>query len=156
MFKERQVLSLCRIKRILESDRGEANYISTVVYIFIAVIILAFILNLFSVISTKQQLDHCADQMVKQIQLAGGINTETENLFEYLCGEINGATNISYSINSSYYSPKPFGMDKAIQLGTPFYITITGRANLGGFWNLNLVKITVVAKGAGVSERYWK
>ncbi|SHO45232.1 DUF4320 family protein [Anaerocolumna xylanovorans] len=147
---------MCHIKRILKSDRGEANYISTVVYIFIAVIVLAFILNLFSIISTKQQLDHCADQMVKQIQLAGGINSDTEDLFQYLCGEIKGATNITYSINADYYSPRPSGMEKAIQLGTPFYLTVTGRASLGGFWNLNLVKITVVAKGAGVSERYWK
>lgn len=147
---------MCRIKRILKSDRGEANYISTVVYIFIAVIVLAFILNLFSIISAKQQLDYCADQMVKQIQLAGGVNSDTEDLFGYLCGEMKGATNITYSIDSSYYSPRPSGMDKAIQLGTPFYLTVTGRANLGGFWNLNLVKITVVAKGAGVSERYWK
>ncbi len=150
------MLFLCRIKRILKSDKGEANYISTVVYIFIAVIILAFILNLFSIISTKQQLDHCADQMVKQIQLAGGVNSDTRNLFEYLSGEIKGATNITYTIDSNYHSPQPSDMDKAIQLGTPFYITITGRADLGGFWNFDLVKITVVAKGAGVSERYWK
>ncbi len=145
-----------RIKRILKSDKGEANYISTVIYIFVVVIILAFVLNLFSIISTKQQLDHAADQMVKHIQLAGGINSDTEELFDYLCGEIKGATNITYDIDTSYHSPRPSGMDKAIQLGTPFYITINGNAKLGGFWNLDLIKITVVAKGAGVSERYWK
>ena len=43
-----------------------------------------------------------------------------------------------------------------IQLGTPFYITIEGEAKLGGFWNLDLVNITVVARGSGVSEHYWK
>ena len=47
-------------------------------------------------------------------------------------------------------------MSRAIQLGTPFYITITGRAKLGGFWNFNLVNITVVSRGTGVSEHYWK
>lgn len=47
-------------------------------------------------------------------------------------------------------------MNRAIQPGTPFYITITGRAKLGGFWNFNLVNITVVSRGAGVSEHYWK
>lgn len=153
---ERRCYYLCRIKQILKSERGEANYISTVVYIFVAVVILAFILNLFSIISVKQQLDHCADQMVKQIQLSGGVNSDTENLFRYLSGEIKGATNIDYDIDSSYHSPRPSGMDRAIQLGTPFYITVTGRANLGGFWNFDMVKITVKAKGAGVSERYWK
>ena len=141
---------------ILKSENGDVNYFSTVVFIFIAVILLAFILDLFSIISTKQELDHCADQMVKQIQLSGGVNGETEQLFNFLCSQIEGAENISYSIDASYKSPTPSGMSRAIQLGTPFYITITGRAKLGGFWNFNLVNITVVSRGAGVSEHYWK
>ena len=49
-----------------------------------------------------------------------------------------------------------FRSSRAIQLGTPFYITIEGDAKLGGFWNLDLVNITVVARGSGVSEHYWK
>ena len=126
------------------------------VFIFIAVLLLAFILDLFSIISTKQELDHCADQMVKQIQLSGGVNGETEQLFNFLCSQIEGAEDISYSIDASYKSPTPSGMSRAIQLGTPFYITITGRAKLGGFWNFNLVNITVVSRGAGVREHYWK
>ena len=126
----------------MKSERGEANYFSTVVFIFIAVILLAFIIDLFGIISTKQELDHAADQMVKQIQLSGGINSETDSLFDFLCSEIK--------------TPTPSGMSRAIQLGTPFYITIEGEAKLGGFWNLDLVNITVVARGSGVSEHYWK
>ena len=106
--------------------------------------------------STKQELDHAADQMVKQIQLSGGINSETDALFDFLCSEIEGADNITYSIDATYKSPTPSGMSRAIQLGTPFYITIEGDAKLGGFWNLDLVNITVVARGSGVSEHYWK
>lgn len=145
-----------KIRRILKSNRGEANYFSSVVFIFIVVLLLAFIIDLFSIISTKQALDHCADQMVKQIQLSGGINSETEQLFQFLSAEINGADNISYSIDATYKSPTPSGMHRAIQLGTPFYITIEGDTKLGGFWNFNLVRITVVSRGAGVSEHYWK
>ena len=68
---------------------------STVVFIFIAVLLLAFIIDLFSIISTKQELDHAADQMVKQIQLSGGVNGETDELFEFLSSQIEGAENIS-------------------------------------------------------------
>ena len=144
------------IRRILKSDKAEATYISTVVYIFITVLILAFIINVFSIISTKQQLDHCADQMVKQIQLSGGVNSDTDALFSYLSGQITGATGITYTIDSTYKTPCPFGMQKAIQLGTPFYITVSGNANLGGFWKLDISRVTIVARGAGVSEHYWK
>lgn len=140
----------------LGNNRGEANYFSTVVFIFITVLLLAFVIDLFGIISTKQQLDHCADQMVKQIQLSGGTNGETDALFQYLCSQINGANNITYTIDASYKSPTPGGMSRAIQLGSPFYITITGNARLGGFWNFNLVNIRIVSRGAGVSEHYWK
>ena len=143
-------------RKSLKNDRGEANYFSTMVFIFVAVLLLAFIIDLFSIISTKQELDHAADQMVKQIQLSGGINRETDELFSFLCSEIEGADDIAYFIDSTYKSPTPSGMSKAIQLGTPFYITITGEAKLGGFWNFDLVHITVVARGSGVSEHYWK
>lgn len=94
--------------------------------------------------------------MVKQIQLSGGLNTETEELFDFLCSQIEGADNISYSIDASYKSPTPSGMHKAIQLGNPFYITIEGNAKLGGFWNFRLIQLPIVARGAGVSEHYWK
>lgn len=115
-----------KARKVLNNERGEANYFSTVVFIFIAVLLLAFIIDLFSIISTKQELDHAADQMVKQIQLSGGVNGETDELFEFLSSQIEGAENISYSIDATYTSPRPSGMTNAIQLGTPFFITIEG------------------------------
>lgn len=92
---------------MLNNERGEANYFSTVVFIFIAVLLLAFIIDLFSIISTKQELDHAADQMVKQIQLSGGVNGETDELFEFLSSQIEGAENISYSIDATYSDEIP-------------------------------------------------
>jgi hypothetical protein len=145
-----------QIRQILKSEKAEANYFSTMVFIFVAVVMLAFITNMFSIISTKRQLDHAADQMVKQIQLVGGVNADTDALFTFLCSQIRGAENITYSIDATFWSPRPPGMTGGIQLGAPFYITIQGRANLGGFWNFTLTRVTIVAKGAGVSEIYWK
>jgi hypothetical protein len=145
-----------RIRGILKSDKAEANYISTVVFIFVAVLVLAFVINLFSIISTKRQLDLAVDQMVKQIQLAGGMNADTDALFNFLSRDIRGAQNISYRVDATFRSPRPPGMTNGIQLGSPFYVTITGRANLGGMWNFSLTRVTIVARGAGVSERYWK
>lgn len=151
-----RIITYQKIHKALFNERAEANYFSTVFFIFIAVLLLAFIINLFAIISTKQELDHAADQMVKQIQLSGGINRETEELFSFLCTQIVGAKDICYSIDATYKSPTPSGMTCAIQLGSPFYITIEGKAKLGGFWNFDLVHITVVSRGAGVSEHFWK
>ena len=96
-----------KARKVLNNERGEANYFSTVVFIFIAVLLLAFIIDLFSIISTKQELDHAADQMVKQIQLSGGVNGETDELFEFLSSQIEGAENISYSIDATHHPGHP-------------------------------------------------
>ena len=46
----------------------------------------------------RDRLDHAADQMVKQIQLAGGVNDDTDELFDFLCSEITGASDIDYKM----------------------------------------------------------
>ena len=110
---------------------------------------IAFIINVFHIISVKQEMDHIADQLVKQIQLNGGTNGDTASLFAYLSGEISDVDALTYQVTSS-------GSTDRIQIGTPFYVSVTGRCYLGGIWKFNLVPINVRAQGAGVSEHYWK
>ena len=133
----------------LKSEKGEASYIGTFVYILVAAIMIAFIINVFQVISVKQQMDHLADQLVKQIQLNGGENDDTNSLFTYLADQISGAEGLTYNVDSSDDTEQ-------IQIGTPFYVSVSGQCHLGGFWKLRLVPITIRASGAGVSEHYWK
>lgn len=112
-------------------------------------IMVAFILNVFHIISVKQEMDHISDQLVKQIQLNGGTNADTGALFSYLAAPLSEVEGLTYQVTSS-------GSTSRIQIGTPFYVTVTGRCYLGGFWKLNLVPIDIKANGAGVSEHYWK
>lgn len=72
-----------------------------------------------------------------------------------MSSQIEGAENISYSIDATYIT-QAIRYDKCHPVGHPFFITIEGDAKLGGFWNFDLVNITVVARGSGVSEHYWK
>lgn len=151
MKKENRFLSIfpCSLQKTLRDEKGEASYISTFVYILVAAILIAFIINVFRIISVKQQMDYAADQIVKQIQLNGGTSSETDSLFQFLSSEIGGVENLSFTVDCS-------GSQNRIQIGTPFYVTMTGRCSLGGFWNFRLVNINVKATGAGVSEHYWK
>jgi hypothetical protein len=126
------------------------------VFILVTVLVLAFIINVFSIVTAKRQLDMAADQMVKQIQLAGDVNAETEALFTFLRSQVKGAGNIAYTMDASFCSPRPPGMTNGIQLGSPFFVTVRANASLGGFGDFSLMRITLVAKGAGVSEHYWK
>jgi hypothetical protein len=79
-----------KLKRLLLSERGDSSYISSFVYILVAVVLIAFILNVFHIISAKQEMDHIADQLVKQIQLNGGTSGETDSLFAFLSGQLGG------------------------------------------------------------------
>ena len=137
------------IKKIIRAERGDVSYISTFVYILVAMIMVAFILNVFHIISVKQEMDHISDQLVKQIQLNGGTNADTGALFSYLAAPLSEVEGLTYQVTSS-------GSTNRIQIGTPFYVTVTGRCYLGGCCNLNLVPIDIKANGAGVSEHYWK
>lgn len=134
-----------RIIRTIQSEKGEASYISTFIYILVVVIMIAFIINVFQIISVKQQMDYMADQLVKQIQLNGN----TDSLFSYLAGRFSGVEGLAYEVDS------PDDTEE-IQIGTPFYVSVSDRCYLGGFWKLRLIPITIRASGAGVSEHYWK
>lgn len=138
-----------KVKRLLLSERGNASYISNFIYILVVVIMIAFIINVFHIISVKQEMDHMADQLVKQIQLNGGTSDDTNSLFQYLAAEMNEVDGLDYQVSSS-------GNTERIQIGTPFYVSVTGRCYLGGIWKFNLVPINIRSQGAGVSEHYWK
>lgn len=94
-------------------------------------------------------MDLIADQLVKQMQLNGGTSSDTDALFQYLTAELSEVDGLAYQVTSS-------GATSRIQLGTPFYVSVTGRCYLGGFWNFNLIPVNIRAQGAGVSEHYWK
>lgn len=147
---------IAKIGKLLRSERAETNYISTTILILVGVILLTFIISVFSLISAKIRLDQAADQMVKQIQLAGGENTDTAALYSFITNDIGGVKNVRYTINTTYHTPTPGGMIHAIQLGTPFYLTLQADATLGGFWRFIPVALIIKADSAGVSEYYWK
>ena len=135
---------------VLKTKRAEGTYISTVVFVLIAVIFIGLVINLFSIIAAKSQMDAAADQLTRQIQLAGEVSADTDRLFSDITGHIGAAENIRYTVSTHYLT------GKKIQLATPFSVTVTGTAYLGGFGEFNIFPINLVSYGTGVSEEYWK
>lgn len=88
-----------KLKRLLLSERGDSSYISSFVYILVAVILIAFIINVFHIISVKQEMDHIADQIVKQIQLNGGTSGDTDALFSFLSSQMSEVDGLSYQVS---------------------------------------------------------
>ena len=136
--------------KILSQKKAEGTYISTVVFVLIAVIFIGLVINLFAIINAKSQMDAAADQLTRQIKLAGEVSADTDRLFSDITGHIGAAENIQYTVSTHYLT------GKKIQLATPFSVTVTGTAYLGGFGEFNIFPINLVSYGAGVSEEYWK
>lgn len=143
-----------KIRKYIHNDRAETNYVSTVVYILVVVVTLAVIMDVLAVVMTKQKLDTAADQVTRQIQLAGKVDDDTEDLLDFLSIDLGKASALTYHVDTTYITKE--GCPTAIQLGTPFYLTITADVQLGGFWEITGLPMTLKSTAAGVSERYWK
>lgn len=120
------------------------------VFVLVIVIFLSFALNLFSIISAKQQLDVCADQLTRQIQFSGEVDSDTDKLFGTMCSGVKVLHDTKYTVDTTYHS------GKKIQLGTPFEMKVTAKVCPGGFGDFVLFPINLISVGAGVSEEYWK
>ena len=142
------------IRKYIHNDRAETNYVSTVVYILVVVVTLAVIMDVLAVVMTKQKLDTAADQVTRQIQLAGKVDDDTGDLLDFLRTDLGKASALTYHVDTTYITKE--GCHTAIQLGTPFYLTITADVQLGGFWKITGLPMTLKSTAAGVSERYWK
>ena len=116
-------------------------------------ITIVLMLNVMSVVMMKSELDGAADQVARQIQLAGGVDSDTEDLIEYLRNGIN-AENIEFVIDTNFITAQ--GSNTCIQIGTPFYLTVTADTKLGGFFTFADYSLTMTSRAAGVSEVYWK
>ena len=142
-----------KLKRILCEERGDATYTGVIIFTVIAMITVVFLLNVMSVVMMKSELDAAADQVARQIQLAGGVDSDTEDLIDYLRNGIN-AENIEFVIDTNFITAQ--GSNTCIQIGTPFYLTVTADTKLGGFFTFADYPLKMTSRAAGVSEVYWK
>ncbi len=135
-------------------ERGELTHLTTVVYILVVAVTLSVVIDVLAVVMTKHKLDAAADQVARQIQLVGKVDADTSAMVDYLAAELGKADAVVYNVDTTYITKE--GCPTAIQLGTPFYLTVTADVTLGGFWEVVGLPMTLKSTAAGVSERYWK
>ncbi len=134
-------------KRILDNERGDATYLSAVVFFAVSLVTLFLMLSALSAVMAKQKLDHAADSLARQIQLSGEVGADTDLLWEHLKAGIS--EDAAYAVETEYLR------DGKIQLGTPFRLELTATVPLGG-GVFSLFPVSFTARAGGVSEHYWK
>lgn len=140
---------------LLKDKKGEA-YISAVIYLMIATAVLVVVLQVISVVSARLSLDDDTKQLVKQIQLAGGVDDDviaSFNTIKELRGRLTGIEIVADGTVYDYFN----GDDRLkLPLSTHFTLTLH-QTHFVGFTPAHLhVPITISTAQIGLTEKYFK
>ena len=128
--------------RLLQSRRGE-GYVDVVVVVLVILLCVALAVNVFPVFIAKNQLDTFADELIREIEITGRVNSSTYSKIAQLENQIGIKPEISFSKKGS------------IQLNEEITVTLTLRHDIG-FFSFGSFPVTLTSKATGKSEVYWK
>ena len=141
------------MRKLIKNERGDATYISVIIFTLIAMLTITVMSSILSVVQTKGKIDVAVDQIVRQIQLSGKVDSNTDDMKAYFMQTFN-CDDVEFEIDSQFITRD--GCVTCIQLGTPFYFKVKATMHLGGFWKFAKFPLTMTTQSAGVSEHYWK
>ena len=136
------------IKKVLSSRKGE-GYIDMCVGVVVFVMILVIVINIFSFITLKVEMDQIAEDLIESATYSGEFDTDFWNAD-------------MYNLDEYYYYDIDYGADeyfneayRRVQLGTRMWVTISKETHVKGL-GIFKIPITVSVTRSGLSERYWK
>jgi len=136
------------IKKLLHSRRGE-GYIDTCIGVIVFVMILVVIINVFSFITLKTEMDEICDELIETATFTGEFgpdfwDRDGELLDKYYWYGID--TDAERYYNTTY---------QRVQLGDTMTVTINVTTYLKGF-GIVKIPVNVSVTKSGISEKYWK
>lgn len=125
----------------LKENKGEF-YIDFSISIFIILIIIGFILELYPIYAKKNDLNTFANEVARSVGIYGEVGAKVEERIETLKKNLNVDPIIEYD-------------KKRVNLDEEFTITVLEpyTVDLGSFFTY---KINLKAKASGIGEVYWK
>lgn len=133
---------------IIKSKRGE-GYIDVVVSVLVSMMLLVLILNVFSFLTIKQDMDYFSKEMIEAACVDGKTSGKVDERYDELVDEIGIFP--SYSWQSTYYNLS----EDTVQLGDTITIITTYRTYVKGFGIIK-IPITLTTTYSGLSQQYWK
>jgi len=114
-----------------------------IVVVLVILLCVALAVNVFPVFIAKNQLDTFADELVREIEITGRVNSSTNAKIAQLENQIGIKPEISFSKKGN------------IQLNEEVTVTLTLRHDIG-FFSFGSFTVTLTSKATGKSEVYWK
>lgn len=130
-----------KISIILKEKRAE-GYLDTTVLVLAAVMVIAIAVHVCPVYITKIQLDNFADELIREAEIAGRVDWETEQREITLREKTGLAPTVTWSQTGN------------IQLNQEVTVTLTLDKDIGLFGVFGSFPIRLTAKATGKSEVY--
>lgn len=131
------------VVKILKSTRGEFAF-SSLIFLFLAILVIASVFYIFPCFTAKQQLDTYASELCRTAEISGRVGEETTNRVQ----ELTANTGITPSI--------VWSQTGRIQEGDAVTVTCSVEKNLGLWGGFGSFPVTLEAQSSGKSEVYWK
>jgi len=128
-------------KEIRRGQRGE-GYIDTTVLVLCAMLVIAITVRVYSVYITKLQLDNFADELIREMEIAGCVGAETSERERALQEKTGIAPSVTWSKTGN------------IQLNEEVTVTLTLDRNIGLFGGFGSFPVRLTARANGKSEVY--
>ena len=137
-----------RLNRLYKCNRGE-GYIDVVISVLVAMMLIVLILNVFSFMTLKQNMDYFAKEMINCAAANGTTTGRVNTRYDELVEETGIAPGVSW--NTVYFNAS----QRTVQLGDTIQVTLTLRSYVRGLGVIS-VPVTLTAKHSGISQKYWK
>lgn len=133
--------------------KGEA-YIDTVVTVFISLMIVYVVLNLFSYMITYQKLSHAADNIVRYAAIKGTTDEEIigDKIDEFITSEGFNVNKVNYSFDGTEYVSNN---SKFVQYGGTIMLNINTKQSYKLIKNAGISWFTVSLNKVTLSEEYY-
>lgn len=128
----------------MQANNEGQSYIDTLILVVVAILILAFAMQLFEVYMTKQKVDTFATELMRVAEISGQVGSETTAKAETLKSNLGISPSISWSRTGRF------------QLNQEVTVTITLEKNLGLFGDFGSFPVTLKGVASGKGEVYWK
>ncbi len=132
-----------KMQEMQQNNEGQ-SYIDTLILVIVAILILAFAMQLFQVYMTKQKVDTFATELMRVAEIAGEVGSATSAKAETLKSNLGIDPSISWSRTGRF------------QLNQEVTVTITLQKDLGLFGDFGSFPVTLQGVASGKGEVYWK
>ena len=134
----------------MRNNRRGEGYVDLVVCVLVLTMVMILVLNIFSFLTLKQDLDYFAKQMVETACAEGAFGEAVEERYEELAEETGLRPEWSFDGSDIFQA-----VGRTVQYGETVSVTLTIRSEVRGLGFFS-IPVTLTARASGLSRRYWK